>query len=148
MPEKIIVTSEEKSPEAASTSVSTQERQSVSLNVSTVVALCAALLLGCFFLPWMNVIFARPSGFDFAKEGGPYSAFWLLPFCCVVTFFAALSKSSVRVSAQITGCLPFVILVFGFYQIGAGFPKFLEVGAYFGLVLGLGLLVITARLKE
>lgn len=145
MPDEIIMSSESKSPEAAS--ISATGNESVSFSVSHAVALCAAGLLVCFFLPWVNILIGKLSGFDFAKDSSQYYFLWLLPFCCVVTFLAAISKNPIRVVAQITGCLPFAILGYGLSQVGADLLKLLEIGAYFGFALGLALLILPARHK-
>ena len=48
----------------------TYEGQSVSLNTSQLVSVCAVGLIICFFLPWISFFFfGKPSGFDLAKEG-------------------------------------------------------------------------------
>jgi hypothetical protein len=123
------------------------ENQSVSLNLSHVVGFCALALLGCFFLPWLQILFARPSGFNFAQEGGKYLLLWSIPVFCVLTFFAGITKTSQRAAAQFTGMLPFCFLGVGLYSEGADLMKVLTIGAYASLVLGLLLILLPTRLK-
>lgn len=121
--------------------------QSVSMNTAQLVGLCATGLLICFFLPWVQILFGKPSGFDLARQGDHFYLFWALPFFCVVTTIAGFTKNPVKIIAQITGCLPFGILIWGLSQVGSELLKALEAGAYGSLALGVALLVLPRNIK-
>jgi hypothetical protein len=144
MPEDTITETASKSSDTPTSNAG----QSVSLNASHVLGFCAIGLGICFFLPWFNIIFAKPSGFDFAKEGGVYLLLWLLPFFCILTVFAGVTNTSQQNAAVFTGIMPFVILGIGCFNFGADLLKALEFGGYAGLGLGLALIVLGASLKK
>ena len=138
------------SPESESSEPPTgsgNENQSVSLNLSQAVSLCAVGLLICFFLPWISFFLGKPSGLDFAKEGGRWLLLWSIPIFCVLTIFAGITKRSQKIVAQFTGALPFFVLGFGLYHEGKDLLRVLEIGAYAGLALGLVLFFVARRLK-
>lgn len=146
MPDEII----ESKTTPASNNPSTgsgNENQSVSINTSHLVSFCAAGLLVSFFLPWIQILFGKPSGFDFAKEGQQFYALWGLPFFSLVTLIAGMTKNPVRVIAQITGCLPFAILIWAVSEAGSDLLKALAVGAYAGLGFGFALIILPRNLK-
>jgi hypothetical protein len=123
------------------------ENQSVSINTSQLVGLCAAGLAVCFFLPWIQILFGKPSGFDFAKQGEEYLLLWSIPILSAITVIAGMAKLSQKVVAQMTGAVPFIVLGIGLYHIGKDLLKVLEIGAYAGLALGLVMFIIARRLK-
>ncbi len=123
------------------------ENQSTSLNVSQAVNVCAAGLLGCFFLPWINFFLGKPSGLDFAKEGGKFLLFWAIPIFCVLTIIAGITKQSQKIIARTTGELPFLILGYGLYQMGKDVLQIIEIGGWACLALGLVLFLLSWRLK-
>ncbi len=96
----------------------------------------------------MQVLFAKPSGFDLQKLGDMAYLLWSVPFFGVVTVLACLAKSNVKVAAQITGVIPFAVLIYGFYLIGADLLKILGAGAYLGVFLAVTLLILAGRLKS
>jgi hypothetical protein len=145
MPDETIIKTETQSSEIPT---ATPSGQSVSLNVSHVLGFCAIGLGICFFLPWFSILFVKPTGFDFAKEGGVYLLLWMLPIFCVLTFFAGVTKTSQKNAAIFTGILPFVILAIGCVNLGSDLLKALEIGAYAGLGLGLALIVLPLGLKQ
>lgn len=126
---------------------SRNDNQSPSLPISQLISLCAAGLFVSFFLPWLHVLFARPSGFDFAKEGGKLLLLWAIPIFCALTIFAGITKRSQKIVAQLTGALPFFVLGFGLYKEGKDLLRVLDNGAYVGLALGLVMFLLPRRLK-
>ena len=84
-------------------------------NLSHVVSICAGGLLISFFLPWITFLFGKPSGLDFAKEGGKFLFLWSIPIFSALTIFAGVTKQSQKIIAQLTGALPFAVLGFGLY---------------------------------
>ncbi len=123
------------------------ETQSVSLNKSHLVTFCAAGLLVCFFLPWINLLFCKPTGLDFAKDGGKGLLLWAIPIFSALTIVAGVTKRSQKHVAQFAGLLPFFALGFGLYNSGTDLMHILEVGAYGSLALGLLLIILPRGLK-
>ena len=121
--------------------------QSVSINVSHLIGFCALGLLGCFFLPWVTLVFRKVSGFDFTKLGGIYLSLWSIPFFCVLTFFAGITKTSQRNASIFTGILTFGAFGLGVADVGADIFKILEFGGYGSLLLAFLLLALPCRLK-
>jgi hypothetical protein len=139
---KTVAESSEKPPVASS------DGQSVSLNISHVLGFCALGLGICFFLPWFNMLFARPSGYDLTKAGDAYLLLWMLPLFCVLTFFAGVTKTSQKNAAYFTGILPFAIVTVGCFNLGTDLLKALEFGGYASLGFGLALIVLSLGLKQ
>src|SRR5687768_5300378 len=104
MPDEIVESSGSKTSPASAT----ENQQSVSLNRSQLVSLCATGLLICFFLPWINFFLGKPSGLDFAKAGEKYILHWSIPILCGLTIVAGMAKSSQKIVAQLTGALPVI----------------------------------------
>jgi hypothetical protein len=142
MPNETISNSDVKTAEPVSAPLVIPAKESGSLSISHLISFCAIGLGICFFLPWFSFLFVKPSGFDFAKDGGVYLLLWILPFFCVLTFFAGVTKTSQRNAAIFTGILPFVILGIGCTNLGADLLKALEIGGYGGLGFGLALIVL------
>lgn len=144
MTDENIITTESKS----NPSLTQASSGSISANVSHLIGFCALGLLGCFFLPWITMLFSKVSGFAFTKIGGFYLSLWAIPFFCVLTFFAGITKTSQKNAAVFTGILPFAALGLGLAEAGSGIFKALEIGGYGSLILGLLLLVLPSQLKE
>jgi hypothetical protein len=123
------------------------DRQSVSLSLSHAISLCAAGLLVCFFLPWVNLLLVKPSGRDLASEGGKLLLLWSIPIFSAITILAGIAKQSQKTVAQLTGALPFIFLGLGLYDEGKDLMQGLELGAYISLGLGLVLFILPRRLK-
>ena len=88
------------------------------------------------------------SGFDLQKTGDYYKTLWLIPISCVITIAAGLAKQSQKSAALFAGVLPFFAAGYWLYQLGAQiFINILGIGAYFGLCLGLVLIVLSSRSK-
>ncbi len=138
---------ETQSNENRSPQNSASDQSSVSLNVSSLISLCALGLLVAFFLPWINVLLIKPSGFELAKQEGKYLLLWAIPAFSAITFFAGLAKAGQKSIAQATGCLPFFFLMVAIYTDGTDILKTLDYGAYTSLAMGLGLMLLPSRLK-
>ncbi|MBA4150147.1 MAG: hypothetical protein H0X66_18725 [Verrucomicrobia bacterium] len=130
---------------AESTTSAVQENGSI--NHSQLLTFCAAGLLICFFLPWINFFGLNLSGFDFAKQGGKGLLLWSIPIFCAITIFATLTKRNAKITGQLTGALPFFVLAYGLFQEGKDLMQVLGMGAWIGLVLGLALFILPRRLK-
>ncbi len=130
-----------------SSSTSHPEHQAVSLNRSHLVNICAIGLLICFFIPWINFFGLRPSGLDFAKQGGKGLLLWSIPIFCAITVFATVTKRSSKIISQLTGSLPFFVLAYGLHRESKDIIQVLGAGAWIGLVLGLALFILPRRLK-
>jgi hypothetical protein len=147
MAEEIPIPSKTEAQSAQAASDSGTAGQSVSLNLSHAVSLCAVGLLVCFFLPWIDFLLGKPSGLDFTKQGGKFQLLWAIPIFCAFTVLAGITKSSQRVVAQLTGALPFFVLVVGLKEEGGDLLRVLGIGGYGSLALGLLLLILPRRLK-
>ena len=79
-------------PSEPKQAISTPETQTVSVNVSMLVAICAVGLLLCFFLPWIDFLGAKASGLDIAKNKGESKVVWLVPLLSFITIIAGLTK--------------------------------------------------------
>src|SRR4051812_15608754 len=101
------------------------EGQSVSLNTSHIINICAVGIGVCFFLPWIHFWGGEPSGFDVAKTGGKYLILWIIPIFSVLTIFATITKRSAKIAAQLTGALPFAVLIYFLFQLGSELMKVL-----------------------
>src|SRR5258708_30416224 len=115
--------------------------------MSHAISFCAAGLFICFFLPWIRVFIVRPSGLDFAKEGGKCLLLWAIPIFSALTLLTAITKGNQKTLAQFTGVLPFVALGFALYHNGKDILQALEFGGYVSLALGLVLFILPRRIK-
>ena len=132
---------------SAESSPASIENQNVGFTKSQAVTACAAGLAICFFLPWLESFFGKPSGLDLAKQGGKWLALWLIPIFGGITFVAGLMKQPQRVAAQVTGALPFAALAVGLYDGGSDLFKVLAFGAWLSLALGLALFILPRGAK-
>ena len=128
-------------------STAATDHPSVSLNLSQTVSLCAGGLLVSFFLPWINFLGLKLSGFDLAKSGDKGLLLWLILVLCALVIFAGITKRSQKMAAQLVGILPFFVLGYGIYREGKDLLHFLGLGAYIALLLGAVLFVLPRRLK-
>ena len=155
---KLMENSTETKPATKSNDVqvsTVNENQSVSINTSQLVSICAVGLIICFFLPWISFFFwGKPSGFDLAKLGAKAEGnavalvfLWAIPFFSLVTVLAGMVKQSQKNIAQFTGVLPCAALAYALFYHGSDLMKILEFGAYISLFLGLVLFILPRRLK-
>lgn len=114
----------------------------VSLNLSQIVSLCAAGLLVSFFLPWINFLGLKLSGFELGKSGDKGLLLWLIPVLGALVIFAGITRRSQKMVAQLVGVLPFFVLGYGIYREGKDLLQVLGMGAYIALLLGAVLFVL------
>jgi hypothetical protein len=135
------------SSENANSSPASDENVTVAFTKSQLITACAAGLAICFFLPWIEWIFGKTSGFDLAKQGGKWLPLWIIPICGAITVAAGLSKQPQRMAAQVTGTLPFVALAVFLSNNGTDLLKVMAFGGWLSLCLGLALLILPHRCK-
>jgi hypothetical protein len=118
-------------------------------SISQGIGLCAAVIALSFFLPWINFLGMKASGFDLVqKSGGASLLLWAIPFFGIVGLLTGMTKSTgVKTAGQIAGIIPFFALGYGLYDSGADLLKLLGAGAYLGLIAAGVTLVLTSRLK-
>jgi len=95
----------------------------------------------CFFFPWLNAGLERPTGLFLAKMDERFWFLWVIPFFCVLTLYAGITKKNQREVAQLCGAIPYLILVYWLSNVGFDKAKILADGAYVSLALGLLLLL-------
>jgi hypothetical protein len=142
--------SAEKAPENGASESGTHSPgdEARKLTKTQAINLSATGLLICFFLPWAQFFTGRLSGFDLQKIGGAHKALWLIPISCIITIVAGFTNQSQKSAALFAGVLPFFALAYWLYQVGSDLMKILEIGAYFGLGLGLVLIVLSVTSKK
>lgn len=142
-------------PESVATATQSENNATVATekpntDLSLYLVLCATGLFASFFLPWVTILFGRPSGFDLQQLGDMHRLYWAIPAFSAVAILAALTKRSQRVAAQIAGFVPYAILFFWLLKAGEGAAQLLQglqYGAYVALACGLGLVIISRQLK-
>jgi hypothetical protein len=117
----------------------------ISVGKTQVANLCAIGIGISFFMPWINLLFVRPSGFDIQGASNDGKILWLMPCFCLLTLFAGLTGKSQQVAGQLAGASPFLLLVGGIYQNGSDILKALEPGAWLALGLGAVLFIVARR---
>src|SRR4051794_27463000 len=80
-----------------------------SIAIAQGIALCASVVGLSFFLPWINFLGMKASGFDLVqKTGGAALLLWTIPFFGIVALLAGMTKSSgVKTAGQVAGIIPF-----------------------------------------
>jgi hypothetical protein len=108
----------------------------------------SALSLGVsFFLPWAHFFGAEPSGFDLQKLGDEQRLLWLIPIFCAITIFAGITKRSQKITAQLTGALPFCVGIYWYNKLGSDLTHILTYGAYLSLIFGAALFILPQKAK-
>ena len=143
MPDEITVKPKSDSAPVATT----PENQTVSLNRTQLVNLCAVGLGVSFFLPWANFFGANISGFDLQKMGDEQRLLWLIPIFCAITIFAGLTKRSHKIAGQLTGALPFAVGIYWYTKLGSDLFHILTYGAFLSLAFGVALLILPRKSK-
>ncbi|HYE33235.1 MAG TPA: hypothetical protein VEH27_17540 [Methylomirabilota bacterium] len=123
------------------------EQNSISMTPTAAANISSAALIAGFFLPWINFLIVKPSGFNLAAQGGKMAILWAIPMFALITLLAGISKNSQRGVAQVTGVLPIVALGAGLYDMNTSLLEALQFGAYLSVIAGIALLAITPRLK-
>jgi hypothetical protein len=151
MSDEINVTPYTQTPPATASSGNTAtaatERTVRDQALSSILILSAVGLLISFFLPWVNILIGRPSGFDLQKLGDVHRFYWIIPIFSGVAVVAGLTKRSQRTVAVIAGLCPFAILIYWLSKLGSELMESLSYGSYVALACGLCLIVTGSRLK-
>ena len=124
---------------------SQQGPSTISVGYVQAINLCAVALGACFFAPWMTILWAKPSGFDFQKTDQSAKLLWCLPIFSAITLCAGLMGKSQKEVAQLAGITPFIILGYGLSQSGKELIDLMAPGAWAALVLGGALFVLARR---
>ncbi|MGZ5507808.1 MAG: hypothetical protein ACXWKH_15645 [Limisphaerales bacterium] len=120
----------------------TRSPQNASLHRSHIVLACSASIGIAFFLPWIHVLFASPSGLDFANQGGNAVMLWAMPIFAVISCGAALGKNY-KVAGELCAAIPFVILAYAWNQ-QRDIIQVLAAGSYIALIAA-AILAVAAR---
>jgi hypothetical protein len=139
-------TASQPSPQAPVTPPKETERDRM---LHSVIVLCSAGIIGCFFLPWVRILFGTPSGYDLQQlPSNEAKLIWAIPVAALLALLSALAKQGTVNMAQVAGGIPFVALVFYRIRLGDGFFQLLQVGAYLTLALSAILFVAPRFLKK
>jgi hypothetical protein len=111
--------------------------------------LLAGGLFASFFMPWVTLIFAHPSGYDLQQLGDFHKVYWCIPAFAGISILATLfQRSHQRTAAQIAGLMPFLLLLFWVLKAekeAGDLLRALNSGAYVALACGLGLMLVSGR---
>lgn len=138
------------SPEPAQTTLQKTETiiepsaspQNISFQRSHIVIACSVVVSISFFLPWVNVLWAHPTGLDFAKQGGNAVMLWAMPIFAVISCGAGLGKNY-KLAGQLCSAIPFIILGYAYSQ-QHDILQGLASGAWIGLIAA-AILGVAAR---
>ncbi|HLZ17302.1 MAG TPA: hypothetical protein VKQ08_09685 [Cyclobacteriaceae bacterium] len=144
MPDEITIKPKSESTQPAN---SAPENQTVSLNRSHLVILCAGGLGVSFFLPWAQILGANISGFDLQKMNDQQRLLWAIPIFCAITIITGIAKSGQQVAGQLTGLLPFIVGVYWYLKLSNDMFQILAYGAYLSLAFGAAMLILSRKLK-
>jgi len=143
MPDEITITPKSESTSPASASA----KQNITVGRTQLVNICAAGLGVSFFLPWVNILGATPSGYDLQQMGNEQRLLWLIPIFCAIIIFAGVTKRSQQIAGQLTGALPFCVGAYWYYKIGSDLTHILAYGAYLSLIFGAALFILPRKSK-
>jgi hypothetical protein len=125
----------------------TPENQNVSVGLSQLVSIAAAVLAISFFLPWVQFFGASLSGFDIQKLNDEQKLLWAIPVFSALTIFTGMSKRGQRTAAQLAGAIPFCVLIYWLKRMGSDLMHIISFGGYLTLISGAALLILPRRLK-
>ena len=103
--------------------------------------LCAAAMIGFFFLPWGQLFGMTASGYNLSQFGSYGNWAWVIPILAGITLFAAFSGSTNAALPLITGTSPFVGLAYGLVKVGGDIFHILAIGAYLTIIAGAGIVL-------
>lgn len=84
---------------------------------SRAVAICALVIVGAFFLPWVKVFGAGISGYQLAQLGAEGNYAWIIPALAGLTLLVGASGSNNRAIGAITGVVPLAVLAYVFFKL-------------------------------
>jgi hypothetical protein len=143
MPDEITV-----KPKSESTPANAvPENQTITLNRSHLVILCAAGLGVSFFLPWAQILGANISGFDLQKMGDLQRLLWSIPIFSAITVIAVITKRSQEAAGWITGMLPILVGGYWYTKLGSDMFHILAYGAFLSLAFGAVLFFLSFKSK-
>jgi hypothetical protein len=143
MPDEITV-----KPKSESTPANAvPKNQTITLNRSHLVILCATGLGVSFFLPWAQILGANISGFDLQRTGDQERLLWAIPIFCAITIIAGITKKSQQAAGLITGMLPFLVGAYWYPKLGSDMFHILSYGAFLSLAFGAALLILSPKSK-
>jgi hypothetical protein len=120
--------------------------------IPTAIALCALAMIGCFFLPWLNVFLGQAaSGYQLQQlPSDEAKLIWAIPAGGLLALLAAAAnlKQGIATTSKLAGALPFLALLYYGVKIGQDLFQNLQIGAYLTLILGLALFVLPRFLKK
>lgn len=105
--------------------------------------LCAAAMIGFFFLPWGQLFGIGASGYNLSQFGSYGNWAWMIPILASITLFMAFSGSTNNVLPIVTGAAPFVGLAYGLLKVGGDIFHVLAIGAYLTFIAGAGMILFS-----
>ena len=120
--------------------------------IHSAIALCALAMIGCFFLPWLNVFLGQTaSGYQLQQlPSDEAKLIWAIPAGGLLALLAATAnvRQGIAATSQLAGALPFLALLYYGVKIGQDLLQNLQIGAYLTLILGVALFVLPRFLKK
>ena len=118
-------------------------------NIRMVMTLCSLGILACFFLPWVQLFLATPSGYQLQQLPSDEVKFLLLiPLAASVALVGAVTRKSIIITAQLAGAMPFIALIYYSAKIGQGLFQALQIGAYLTLICAAILCILPHFLRK
>lgn len=117
--------------------------------IHSLVGLSSVGIIGCFFLPWIRILFSDASGYDLQRLPADGVKFlWVIPITAAIALVSAVTKQTVRGAGLFAGMMPFLVLYFYGSKIGKGIFDAMRPGAYLTLLLAAVLLVAPQFLRN
>jgi hypothetical protein len=118
-------------------------------NLRTLMLLCSLGIIGCFFLPWVQIFFGKPSGYELQQlPSDEVKLLWLIPLTAGVALFASIFRQSMVIACQAAGAMPYLALAYYYHELGQSIFEALQIGAYLTLICGVVLLIAPRLLKK
>ena len=112
------------------------------------ISLCAAALVGAFFLPWVSILGGKISGLDIQKNVSSYKLVWLMPALGLLVLLLNMANQSTNLIRRVAALCPFAILFYSLTQSGTDLFQILDVGAWLALLVGVVLLFVPGERKS
>lgn len=117
--------------------------------VYSIIGFCSIGIVGCFFLPWIRLLFSDISGYDLQQlPGDEIKLLWLIPITGAISLVASITKQSVVVATQFAGAMPYLALIYYYAKFGQDIFQALRAGAVITLILGAVLIIAPRFLKK